>query len=279
VAVADRTQLESALLNLSVNARDAMQDGGTLTIATSEVAAPSGEAEYVQIKVTDTGTGIPPEALEHVFEPFFTTKEVGKGTGLGLAMVYGFAQQSGGHVHIESKVGEGTSVTIVLPAAKDLRRSDRTSVSGPAPLPGGTETVLVVEDSAGVRRYATSTLLSLGYQVLEAPDGEAALEILRENDTVRLLFTDVVLPKGIDGVELARRAQAMRPGLKVLLTSGYSEDVFRRQGRPGADAPLIQKPYRRAALADAIRDVLGGKEAGERPPISREMRMAEPHVG
>jgi CheY-like chemotaxis protein/anti-sigma regulatory factor (Ser/Thr protein kinase) len=263
LALVDRTQLESAILNLAVNARDAMTGGGTLTIEAEEICNSQGEAEYIHITVKDTGTGMPPEVLERVWEPFFTTKEIGKGSGLGLAMVYGFVEQSGGHVSITSAVGEGTSVTILLPVAKQEARTDQPLPSGKAVLPSGSGTILVLEDDADVRRYATSTLLSLGYKVLEAPDGEAALELLRHEPRVDLLFSDIVLPRGMNGLELARKARALRPNLHVIFASGYPEDVFKTHGHPHEETILIAKPYKRAALAEAVRRTLDplGKEA------------------
>ncbi len=255
IALVDRTQLESAILNLAVNARDAMPEGGTLRLEIEEVASSGGNVEYVSLTVLDTGTGIPPDVLGHVFEPFFTTKQVGKGSGLGLAMVHGFVEQSGGHVTIQSEVGHGTAVTILLPAA---RPSDLTldPPSFGAPIPSGRAKVLVVEDEADVRRYATSTLLALGYQVVEAADGVAALDVLKQDARVELLFSDVVLPNGISGLELVRRAQVFRPALRVLLTSGYPEEAYQRQGRPYDDTPLLPKPYNRVRLAQAVQAAL-----------------------
>jgi PAS domain S-box-containing protein len=254
-ALVDRTQLESAILNLAVNARDAMPDGGTLTIEVEGVESPNGETEYVSLTVQDSGIGMPENVLEHAFEPFFTTKEVGKGSGLGLAMVHGFVEQSGGYVTIRSSLGAGTSVTIVLPAAKGHAAVDE----APAPRSyseRGRGGVLVVEDEPDVRRYATATLLGLGYYVTEAPDAETALKVLNNDPAIELLFTDVVLPKGINGLELARRAQVLRPQLKVLLTSGYPEEAYRRFGRPSEATALLPKPYKRAQLARAIQRAL-----------------------
>jgi CheY-like chemotaxis protein len=193
--------------------------------------------------------------LGHVFEPFFTTKQVGKGSGLGLAMVHGFVEQSGGHVTIQSEVGHGTAVTILLPAAPPTDLLLDPPSSG-VPVPSGRAKVLVVEDEADVRRYATSTLLALGYQVVEAADGVAALDVLKQDARVELLFSDVVLPNGISGLELVRRAQVFRPALRVLLTSGYPEEAYQRQGRPYDDTPLLPKPYNRVRLAQAVQAAL-----------------------
>jgi signal transduction histidine kinase/ActR/RegA family two-component response regulator len=254
-ALADRTELESSILNLAVNARDAMPDGGTLSIEVEEVESPSGGTEYVSLTVKDTGTGMTPEVLTHAFDPFFTTKEVGRGSGLGLAMVHGFVEQSGGHVTIRSEEGVGTCVTIVLPAAKGQEEVFQAAASNTSN-DRGRGSILVVEDEPDVRRYVTSTLLALSYRVTEAADGEAALALLRQSPGVDLLFTDVVLPKGINGLELARRAQAFNPALKVLLTSGYPEEAYRRHGRPSEDTPLLLKPYKRVQLARAIQRAL-----------------------
>jgi PAS domain S-box-containing protein len=257
-ALVDRALLESAVLNLAVNARDAMPDGGTLMLEVEEVENSSGVVEFVSLTVKDTGTGMAPEVLERVFEPFFTTKEVGKGSGLGLAMVHGFVEQSGGHVTIKSKVGSGTSVTILLPAAAEVASTDERTASRTA-APEGRAKVLVVEDEPDVRRYATTTLSALGYQVIEAADGVAALDALKQDAEIKLLFSDVVLPKGISGLELARRAQATRPALKVLLTSGYSEEACRRFGQTSEETSLLPKPYKRAELAGAIQRALGSE--------------------
>ena len=261
VALTDRTLLESALLNLVVNAKDAMLQGGTLTILTGERYATTTDGQLpagqpvVFITIGDTGTGMSPDVIEHVFEPFFTTKEVGKGTGLGLSMVYGFAQQSGGHVSIESREGEGTTVTIVLPAVDSSPIDEAPEQGAAAPLAGG-EMVLVVEDEPQVRHFLCSQLVGLGYRVEAVSAGPDALEVLRTSAPVDLLFTDVVLPKGMSGVELAVRARQLRPGLKVLLTSGYPEEVFEHHGRPDETMRLLRKPYRRKELASVLRQVL-----------------------
>ncbi len=256
-AVADRTQLESALLNLAINARDAMPTGGVLTIETDEVASPSGDVEFVSVTVADTGCGMAPEVLKCAFEPFFTTKEVGKGSGLGLSMVHGFIEQSGGHVSMKSELGHGTSVTILLPAVPAQPKANPVRPSpGETSRFGAAVKVLVVEDEADVRRHATSSLHSLGYSVLEAPDGPSGLDLLKQDPGVDILFTDLVLPKGMSGVELARQARTLKPDLKVLLTSGYSEDVFQQHGRPEEGTRLLRKPYRRKELAEALRSAL-----------------------
>jgi PAS domain S-box-containing protein len=257
----DKSLLESALLNLVVNAKDAMPQEGTLTIATGEgVAGPRdgnlpASQPVVFITIADTGTGMPPEVIERVFEPFFTTKEIGKGTGLGLSMVYGFAQQSGGHVRIDSKPGQGTVVTILLRAvAAAPARTGSAPV--PEPVRRGQGRVLLVEDAPSVRVFIRTQLQGLGYEVTDVGDGPSALQLLRMGAPFDLLLTDVVLPKGMSGVEIAREAQALIPSLKVLRTSGYSEEVFQTHGRPKGDTPLLRKPFRRRELSEAVRQAL-----------------------
>jgi CheY-like chemotaxis protein len=233
-----------------------MPGGGKLRIGAEEIASPTEQVtEFLAITVSDTGFGMPPEVLEHAFEPFFTTKEMGKGSGLGLSMVYGFAQQSGGYVNISSEVGAGTSVTIVLPAVP----ADGPPVaagSGVPALPSGKERVLVVEDEPHVLQFVTTQLLNLGYEVTAVSTGVDALDLLAKEAAFDLLFSDVVLPKGVSGVELARRAKRLRPALKVLLTSGYPEEVFEQHGRPEEGTRVLRKPYRRAELAETLRTVL-----------------------
>jgi signal transduction histidine kinase len=259
---ADRSSLESAVLNLAVNARDAMPQGGTLTITPGERIAGHREGALgagertVFVRVSDTGSGMSPEILERVFEPFFTTKEVGKGTGLGLSMVYGFAQQSGGHVSIESQVGQGTAVTILLPALTKVTSEPNSKDITALPVPSGREKVLVVEDEPQVLTFVSSQLESLGYDVTAVSSGPEALRILEQTRDFDLLFTDVVLPHGMSGVELAQRVRAMGLDTKVLLTSGYAEEVFAQHGKPPADVLLLRKPYRRKELAETLRIVL-----------------------
>jgi nitrogen-specific signal transduction histidine kinase len=262
-ALTDRTLLQNAVLNLVVNARDAMPHGGRLTIKTGERGAGRNEGglplgqPVVFVTVSDSGTGMPPEVLERVFEPFFTTKEPGKGTGLGLSMVFGFAEQTAGYVSIESAVDVGTSVTIVLPAVTESgsQPADH-EVPTPATAPVAVKArILLVEDEPQVRQFVSSQLLTLGYEVSAAATGREALDLLERGACFDLLFTDVVLPKGMSGVELSQRAVKLCPGLKVLLTSGYSEQVFEHHGRPES-IPLLPKPYRRKQLADALSQVL-----------------------
>jgi CheY-like chemotaxis protein len=262
LVVADQGQLESAILNLVLNARDAMPTGGVLRIETNEVAPALGkDACCLSITVSDTGTGMAPEVMERAFEPFYSTKEVGKGSGLGLSMVYGFAEQSGGHVSISSKVGEGTSITIGLPAQLDARAQSTNDAEDAEPIPDGKERILVVEDDPQVLQFVTAQLLSLGYDVTAVSVGMDALERLEQDGRYDVLFTDVVLPKGMSGVEVARRARDLKPDLKVLLTSGYSEDVFEQHGRPDEGTFLLRKPYRRRELAETLRKVLDQEQA------------------
>ncbi|MFC3692737.1 ATP-binding protein [Chenggangzhangella methanolivorans] len=264
---ADPNQLESAILNLAVNARDAMPEGGKLTIETSNAhldhayAAERAEVQpgqYVVIAVSDTGSGMERATRERAFEPFFTTKEVGKGTGLGLSMVYGFVKQSGGHVAIYSEPGVGTTVKIYLPRLMgESPEEAEIAVSGVVPDGSRAETILVTEDDDDVRMYSVDALRELGYRVLEAYDAASALRLLeRQEGRVDLLFTDVVLTGGMNGQELAERARAMRPGLKVLFTTGYARNAIVHHGRLDAGVELITKPFTFADLAVRVRDVL-----------------------
>ncbi|MBY4896147.1 response regulator [Cupriavidus sp. AU9028] len=260
--LADRNQLENALLNLAINARDAMPGGGKLTIAASNVVVDNNVSEhpgvtpgeYVFFTVRDTGVGMSSHVLEHAFEPFFTTKPDGHGTGLGLSMVFGFVKQSGGHTAIHSAEGAGTTVCLYFP-----RCEDEEPVEAPEPdhLPlGGHETVLVVEDDADVRITAVEMLAQLGYRVRVASDGEAALRVIESGDPIDLLFTDVIMPGQLKGGELARRVGELRPGLPVLFTSGYTRDEIFHHGKLDEGVNLLSKPYRRDDLARAVRSVL-----------------------
>jgi CheY-like chemotaxis protein len=261
----DPSQVESALMNLAVNARDAMPSGGRLTIETTnkhldeDYVALNPEAvpgDYVMLAVSDTGSGIPREILERVFEPFFTTKETGKGTGLGLSMVYGFIKQSGGHIKIYSEVDVGTSVRLYLPRA--IKPDEEKAVGTPMgdAFMGRGETILVVDDNAEVRRTAVAQLERLGYRVREAADGPEAIAVLREIGRVDLLFTDVVMAGGMSGLDLAAQARATRPDLKVLFTSGFAENA-RNGGNFRETDDFLSKPYRRQELAEKVRGILG----------------------
>jgi PAS domain S-box-containing protein len=261
----DPAQLESALLNLAINARDAMPEGGKLTIETTnahldkDYAAHHAEVtagDYVLIAVADTGVGMPPEVMGRIFEPFFTTKEVGKGTGLGLSMVYGFVKQSGGHVKAYSEKGYGTVMKVYLPrtAPASITTAPRRAVD--ATLIAGHETILVVEDDPEVRQTAVALLGELGYRVVEAENGPAALELLNARADIDLLFTDVVMPGGMKGSELAREALKRRPGLKVLYTSGYTENGAFHGGMVASGSAFISKPLQLQELAVKVRAAL-----------------------
>jgi signal transduction histidine kinase len=261
---ADQNQLESALINLAVNARDAMSAGGKLTLETANTALDESYAaidaevvpgQYVVIGVSDTGAGMSSETVSRAFEPFFTTKEAGRGTGLGLSMVYGFVKQSGGHVTIYSEEGQGTTVKLYFPRYLGAGVSAAPVESNPPPSASKDEVVLVVEDNDDVRAYSVAILSELGYRVLEAPHAEAALVILRSDRRVDLLFTDVVLP-GQSGRSLADAAAEIRPGLKILFTTGYSRNAIVHHGRLDPGVQLISKPFTFEALAARVRDVL-----------------------
>jgi PAS domain S-box-containing protein len=263
--LADKGQVENALLNLAINARDAMPDGGKLTIETSNVhldedyAAANPEVkpgDYAMLAVTDTGTGMPPEVIARAFEPFFTTKAVGKGSGLGLSMIYGFAKQSGGHLKIYSEVGHGTTVRLYLPrqgAGQAVAAVPKAVSSGDI---RGRESILVVEDDPLVRNLVAMQLRDLGYRVVEAADGPKAQKILDSNQPIDLMVTDVVMPGGMTGRQLADLAQRQRPNLKTLYTSGYTEDSISHQGKLDPGVHFLSKPFRRQDLAIKIRAVL-----------------------
>ncbi|MBL8689297.1 MAG: PAS domain S-box protein [Rhodospirillaceae bacterium] len=262
--LADAAQLESALLNLVINSRDAMPDGGTLTVETALVVLDPDYARreadvrpgtYVMLAVTDTGSGMSPEVQRRIFEPFFTTKEVGKGTGLGLSMVFGFVKQSGGHIKIYSEVGLGTTVKLYLPPA-DPQAAVAVEAEAAPDSPPGQETILVVEDDEAVRSFAISALIRLGYRVHEARHGAEALDLLDTIGDFDLLFTDVVLPKGMNGRELAEEVKRRRPGVRVLYTSGYTADAIVHQGRLDPGIQLLSKPYRKPDLARRVREAL-----------------------
>jgi PAS domain S-box-containing protein len=266
-ALVDPSQLSAAIVNLAVNARDAMPNGGKLTLETGNVmldeAYAAGNSEvtpgaYVMIAVSDTGKGIPKDIRDRVFEPFFTTKEVGRGTGLGLSMVYGFAKQTGGHIKIYSEEGIGTAIKLYLP--RSMGQAVRTAEPAPAPLtPRGNETILVVEDDALVRGYVIAQLETLGYTTLAAADGTAALALVDKDVAFDLLFTDVIMPGGMNGRQLADAIRKRRPSLNVLYTSGYTENAIVHHGRLDPGVTLLNKPYRKTDLARKIRDALSGR--------------------
>ena len=265
--LADANQLENALVNLTINARDAMPNGGKVTIETGNchldeayvraLAEPIRVGQYVMIAVTDTGSGMDPSTVERAFEPFFTTKSVGKGTGLGLSQVYGFVRQSAGHVAIYSELGEGTTVKIYLPrylgTEEQPEEIDRSSAAGHAI---GAETILVVEDDELLRAYAVEVLNDLGYSVLAAPTPAAALEIIDRRHDVDLLFTDVVMPGGMNGRQLADEAHRRYPKLKVLFTTGYSRNAIVHHGRLDPEVEMIGKPFTFQELGTRIRALL-----------------------
>jgi signal transduction histidine kinase len=266
----DRNQLESALVNLAVNARDAMAEGGRLTVATRNVVLESDggeEAEdfnpghYVRIAVTDTGCGMSADVLSRAFEPFFTTKDVGHGTGLGLSQVYGFMKQSGGHVKIQSAPGRGTTVQLFLPRLATSQTATVQSTGEHAvPMAKGSETILVVEDEEQVRAFSVDMLVELGYRVVQAANGAAALRVIDADPSISLLFTDVGLPGGMNGQQLAEEALRRRPDLKVLFVSGYSRQAIINRGRSGAASmALIGKPFTYPVLAQKVREMLGAE--------------------
>ncbi|KXU83454.1 hybrid sensor histidine kinase/response regulator [Paraburkholderia monticola] len=278
----DRNQLENALLNLAINARDAMRADGVLTVRATNRTLDAAfcrdkpelsPGEYVEFSVADTGSGMPPEVLQHVFEPFFTTKPDGHGTGLGLSMVFGFARQSGGHVTIESEVGHGTTVSLFFPRCCETETLE--TVDGTAASIGGGETILVVEDDADVRLTAVEMLAQLGYKVLTASNGDAALEFIDSDVPIDLLFTDVVMPGKLKSVELAERAAARTPPLPTLFTSGYTRDEMVHHGKLDAGITLLSKPYRRDDLARLVRNVLrAGAASADQTADIREARIA-----
>ncbi len=283
-AMADPAQLESAVLNLALNARDAMPGGGRLTIelgnkvldeAYAQDHAEIVPGDYAMVAVSDTGHGMTPEVVARVFEPFFTTKPDGKGTGLGLAMVFGFVKQSGGHVKIYSEPGEGTTVKIYLPRAVGTVAAAGQRSAVPVELPRGSATVLVVEDEAGVREIACAILADLGYRVLDAADGEEALRVFGANaSTVDLLLTDVVLPGKVRGRELAERVQALRPEVRVVFMSGYTENSIVHHGRLDDGVHLVGKPFKREQLARKVAEVLGN--AGSTAPEAANVVALRP---
>jgi signal transduction histidine kinase/ActR/RegA family two-component response regulator len=263
-AFADRSQLSAALVNLAISARDAMQDGGKLSFASGNIRLGVPEAvargveragDYVVIEVSDTGTGIVQSHLDRIFDPFFSTKEVGRGTGLGLSMVFGFAKQSGGSVDVRSEEGRGTTFRIYLPKA-DSRALQPPAQDQELPAQGGNETILCVEDDRKILDYVTMQLETLGYKVISAGNADEALAIVGQGAAFDLLFTDIVMPGSMNGRQLAETMMAGRPSLRVLFTSGYSDGALPLQNRAGHGIPLLTKPYRRAELARMLRRCL-----------------------
>jgi len=282
----DRSQLENSIINLAVNARDAMPEGGKLTIETANIYLDSDYArrnpgvtpgQYVLIEVSDTGTGMEAHVADRAFEPFFTTKEVDEGSGLGLSMIYGFARQSGGHVKIFSAENHGTSVWLCLPRADAAGPATLApaAATDPSPLPRGNETILVVEDNAAVREVVVTQLEGLGYRVVPAEDGPAALRLLAATADIDLLFTDLVMPNGLSGRQLAEEAVRARPGIRVLFTSGYPSWAGKLVAEFGPAGPLLQKPYKKKLLAEKVREVLD-TPLGDPPAGLAEPAVAAP---
>ena len=265
IATVDPNQLTTAILNLALNARDAMPNGGKLILETGSACLDENYASqysdvrpgpYTLIAVSDTGTGIPAGMIDKVFDPFFTSKEPGQGTGLGLSMVYGFVKQSAGHIKIYSEEGHGTTIRMYLPpGAADLATSSDTDA--PAAIQGGQETILVVEDDGLVRNYVLTQLRSLGYVTLDAANATEAMALVEAGRQFDLLFTDVIMPGAMNGRELADKIAKLRPGLKVLFTSGYTENAIIHHGRLDSGVLLLAKPYRKSELAGMIRAALG----------------------
>jgi len=265
-AFADAAQLEAAILNLAINAQDAMPRGGTLTISSANIPldeiyqehhpeVPPGR--YVMVAVTDDGEGMRPDVVEKAFEPFFTTKEVGEGSGLGLSMIYGFIKQSNGHVSIYSEPGLGTTVRMYLPASNELPSTeDFTEEELAAVTPHGSGTVLVVEDDPFVRTFAVATVESLGYEAISATDGHDAITKLTGHKPIDVLFSDIVMPGGLNGLDLAEKSRDLKPDIRVLLTSGYSLDTLVARGRVQADTAILQKPYQKSDLAQRLHKLL-----------------------
>ncbi len=261
---ADPGQFQSAIVNMAVNARDAMPQGGKLVIETRNIVLDGDHAdfhpelkpgEYVQLSISDTGSGMPPDVRDRVFEPFFTTKEKGRGTGLGLAMVYGFVKQSGGHITIYSEVAHGTTFNLYFPRIDGVT-ADGSEKAKSASDPRASETILVVEDDDRVRQLTIKRLKLIGYQVLEATDGPKAMAVLNKGHVIDLVFTDLVMPGGMSGREVAIRARELRPGIKVLLTSGYAEELVHGDDLEREQLKVLRKPYHQADLVAALREVL-----------------------
>jgi PAS domain S-box-containing protein len=265
----DANHLESAIINLAINARDAMPEGGKLTIEAANISADEdysvrnpelAPGQYVSLCVTDSGEGMTPETLGRAFEPFFTTKESGHGTGLGLSQVYGFVKQSGGHIKIYSEVGQGTTIKMYFPRYHGASYATSNEAHEPFTEGDMTETILVVEDDADLRTYIIDVLRDLNYRVLSAPSAQAALTVLLQDQPIDLMLTDIVMP-GIDGRELGRRAAQSRPGLKILYMTGYSRNAIVHQGRLDKGVDLVEKPISQARLALRVRELLDRKRS------------------
>ncbi len=261
----DASEVENAILNLAINARDAMPHGGALIVETRNIAREAlpfdgAGREFVILSVSDTGEGMPPEVLERAFEPFFSTKEPGRGTGLGLSTLYGFAEQSGGHATIESQLGKGTTVTLYLPRADGMPSEKSNRASETVPLSEENEVVLVVEDNAEVRELTLQRVEGLGYVALEAESGPAAVRILESSEHVDLVLSDIVMAGGISGYQLAQWIGEHAPDVKVVLTTGYTAEEARHDPATYGGNPILRKPYKRADLAMALHDALHPKQ-------------------
>ena len=261
----DPNQLENALLNLCINARDAMPDGGDLQISSSNRDFDASEAAafemhpggYVCLSVSDTGTGMSDEVAKRAFDPFYTTKPLGQGTGLGLSMIYGFAKQSDGQVRIASELGSGTTVSLYLPRHREEAEvDDAASGTSAAPRASGGETVLIVDDEPSIRMLVSEVLTDLGYTAIEAADGASALPVLRSNQRIDLLVTDVGLPGGMNGRQVADFGRAVRPELKVLFITGYAEKSVMSDGDLGYGMAILTKPFAMETLAAGVKDLL-----------------------
>jgi CheY-like chemotaxis protein len=268
---ADPSQIGDALLNLALNARDAMPGGGRLVIETANAHldaqsviehSETGAGDFVMLAVSDTGTGMPPDVIERAMEPFFTTKPPAVGSGLGLSMIYGFARQSGGLLRIDSEINVGTTVKLFLPRAPDTAVAVIDTPEPASAEQGRNETVLLVDDNLTLRDVAQRHLIRLGYRVSVAANGPAALAILHAGATFDLLFTDVVMPEGLSGYDLADAARDLQPGLKVLFTSGYASGLPADGEATRDRQPLLRKPYRQRELATALRAALDGPTKG-----------------
>jgi CheY-like chemotaxis protein len=264
---------------MAINARDAMPQGGKLTIEAGNAFLDDAYAaehmevtpgQYVMLAMTDTGTGMTPEVVAHAFDPFFTTKEEGRGTGLGLSMVWGFVKQSGGHVSIYSEPGEGTTIKVYLP--REMRAEEQADAPRDKGMHGGRERILIVEDDAQVRQAVVEMMSQLGYHTVTAEDGERALDLLRRGTPIDLLFTDVVIPGSVGSRELARRAKSLLPGLQVVYTSGYTENAVIHHGRLDPGVELLSKPYSIEELARKLRSVLDAHRETVVPPAANGLR-------
>ena len=267
----DSGMIEQILMNLSVNARDAMPHGGTVTIGVESVLIDENYLEahpdahigkFVRLRVGDTGTGMDAQTMAHIFEPFFTTKEVGKGTGLGLATVYGIVKQHNGWLEVASEPGRGTTFDLFFPAGNEMATPVKAETVATAPVGGGKETILVVEDEPFLREMTRDILQSFGYRILEAVSGKDALVVWQQHaGEIDLLLTDMVMPDGVSGSDLAEQLLSQKPGLKIIFTSGYTASEINPALLTKAGAHFLQKPYNHADLAKIVRDCLD-KKAG-----------------